>query len=649
MARLRFEFNVEGLDPETFVVREFQGHESLSSAEFDQHTCNGFRYNIALASRDSSLTPEQLVDCKGTLLLYRNGVCERKICGVINQFSQGDIGHHHTYYDVQMVPELARLSLRQNSRIFQHQTVPQIISILLQEMDISDVGFGLTKDYAEREFCVQYRETDLAFLERIAAEEGLIYCFVWQDDKQLLYITDAPSVLPSLETPIAHNALSGAVIDAPFISHMEKRTRVVPSSSVMKDYSFKKPAYSFLQHNAVSGIDYQRQDYEVYDFPGRFKDDAQGQHLSQVRKEFLVREQVTAIGKSNHMHLQAGYGFELQDHLNREMNQWWQVVRIQHRGTQPQALEEEGGQGATTYANQFMVIPATTPWRATPQPKPQVDGPLIGMIVGPEGEEIFCDEHGRVKVHFPWDRYSNGDDKSSCWIRVAQGWAGSQYGMMAIPRIGHEVIVSFLHGDPDQPIITGRTYHATNVPPYTLPAHKTKTVWRSESHQGEGYNELTFEDQSGSEQVYLHAQKDWETRVENDAIKQVRHDQHKKIDNDAFSKVGGDSHLTVEKQHRSRIKKDATLEVGGSIHEKINNRFAAAAGREVHLKAGTNVVLDAGTEITVSAGGSVMKVDAAGVHLIGPAINLNAGGSAGSGSGYQGKSPTSPRPAYKPE
>ncbi len=226
-----------------------------------------------------------------------------------------------------------------------------------------------------------------------------------------------------------------------------------------------------------------------------------------------MRDKVTAAGKSNHFLVQAGHAFEMQDHLDRTMNQKWQVVRVQHYGTQPQALEEAGGEGATTYHNQFTVIPASTSWRASPHPKPQVDGPLIGIVVGPKGEEIFCDKHGRVKVHFPWDRYSNGDDKSSCWIRVAQGWAGSQYGMMAIPRIGHEVIVSFLHGDPDQPIITGRTYHATNVPPYTLPVNKTKTVWRSESHQGEGYNELTFEDQSGSEQVYLHAQRDWQSSV----------------------------------------------------------------------------------------------------------------------------------------
>ncbi|EGR2435395.1 type VI secretion system tip protein VgrG, partial [Vibrio cholerae] len=174
----------------------------------------------------------------------------------------------------------------------------------------------------------------------------------------------------------------------------------------------------------------------------------------------------TATGQSNEPLLRAGYKFDLQEHLDPAMNRDWVVVSINHQGEQPQALQEEGGSGATTYNNQFSLIPGHLHWRAEPQPKPQVDGPMIATVVGPEGEEIFCDEHGRVKIHFPWDRYSNGNEQSSCWVRVSQGWAGSQHGFIAIPRIGHEVIVSFLNGDPDQPIITGRTYHATNTPPY---------------------------------------------------------------------------------------------------------------------------------------------------------------------------------------
>uniref|UniRef100_UPI0018F1AB1D type VI secretion system Vgr family protein n=1 Tax=Vibrio sp. bablab_jr001 TaxID=2755067 RepID=UPI0018F1AB1D len=281
-------------------------------------------------------------------------------------------------------------------------------------------------------------------------------------------------------------------------------------------------------------------------------------------------------------------------------------------------------------------------WRATPQAKPQVDGPMIATVVGPEGEEIFCDEHGRVKLHFPWDRYSNGDEHSSCWVRVSQGWAGSQYGMIAIPRIGHEVIVSFLNGDPDQPIVTGRTYHATNTAPYTLPDNKTKTVLRTETHQGQGYNELSFEDQAGSEQIYLHAQKDFDGVVENDHTSVIKHDKHLTVENDRFTQIKNNQHLTVGGESRESVTGNRTLMVEGSLHVKTGSVWVNESGTEVHIKAGQKVVIEAGSEITVKAGGSFVKVDPAGVHLSGAGVNLNSGGSPGSGSGFSGQAATLP-------
>ncbi|ENN6812332.1 type VI secretion system tip protein VgrG, partial [Vibrio fluvialis] len=320
----------------------------------------------------------------------------------------------------------------------------------------------------------------------------------------------------------------------------------------------------------------------------------------------------------------------------------WLVVRVTSQGTQPQALEEAGGNGATTYANQISLIPAHRTWRATPQAKPQVDGPMIATVVGPQGEEIFCDEHGRVKLHFPWDRYSNGDEHSSCWVRVSQGWAGSQYGMIAIPRIGHEVIVSFLNGDPDQPIVTGRTYHATNTAPYTLPDNKTKTVLRTETHQGQGYNELSLEDQAGSEQIYLHAQKDFDGLIENDHTRVIKHDKHLTVENDRFTQIKNNQHLTVGGESRESVTGNRTLMVEGSLHVKTGSVWVNESGTEVHIKAGQKVVIEAGSEITVKAGGSFVKVDPAGVHLSGAGVNLNSGGSPGSGSGFSGQAATLP-------
>ncbi|EPG0620684.1 type VI secretion system Vgr family protein, partial [Vibrio fluvialis] len=599
--------------------------------------CHGFRYELELASRLANLTPEMVVDKVAELTLYRDDVLVQRVNGIVRRFTQGDTGHHHTFYSLTLVPALERLSLRHNSRIFQLNTVPEILSIVLQEMGINDYAFALTRDCAQREFCVQYRETDLDFLHRLAAEEGLVYSFIHEEGKHTLIFSDASDSLPKLGEPIPYNTLAGGMIESPYISALSVHTQSEVSQTALQDYSFKKPAYSFAQQAVGTEMDYQQPDYEHFDAPGRYKNDASGKAFSQIRLDYLRRNAHTATGKSNQPLLRPGVKFDLQEHLDDTLNRDWLVVSVTSQGTQPQALEEAGGNGATTYANQFTLIPAHRTWRATPQAKPQVDGPMIATVVGPQGEEIFCDEHGRVKLHFPWDRYSNGDEHSSCWVRVSQGWAGSQYGMIAIPRIGHEVIVSFLNGDPDQPIVTGRTYHATNTAPYALPDNKTKTVLRTETHQGQGYNELSFEDQAGSEQIYLHAQKDFDGLIENDHTSVIKHDKHLTVENDRFTQIKNNQHLTVGGESRTKIALDQSIEIGGSLHQKVADKTIFDSGNEVHLKAGNKLVLDAGSELTIKAAGSFIKVDGGGVHVVGSAINLNSGGSAGSGSGYGGQ------------
>ncbi|ELK3679248.1 type VI secretion system tip protein VgrG [Vibrio fluvialis] len=637
MATLKYQFHVEGLEDDTLVVRGFDGQETLSSERINGQPCHGFRYELELASRLANLTPEMVVDKAAELTLYRDDMLVQRVNGIVRRFTQGDTGHHHTFYSLTLVPALERLSLRHNSRIFQLNTVPEILSILLQEMGINDYAFALTRDCAQREFCVQYRETDLDFFHRLAAEEGLVYSFIHEEGKHTLIFSDASESLPKLGEPIPYNTLAGGMIESPYISALSVHTQSEVSQTALQDYSFKKPAYSFAQQAVGTEMEYQQPDYEHFDAPGRYKDDVSGKAFSQIRLDYLRRNARTATGKSNQPLLRPGVKFDLQEHLDDTLNRDWLVVSVTSQGTQPQALEEAGGNGATTYANQFSLIPAHRTWRATPQAKPQVDGPMIATVVGPEGEEIFCDEHGRVKLHFPWDRYSNGDEHSSCWVRVSQGWAGSQYGMVAIPRIGHEVIVSFLNGDPDQPIVTGRTYHATNTAPYTLPDNKTKTVLRTETHQGQGYNELSFEDQAGSEQIYLHAQKDFDGLIENDHTSVIKHDKHLTVENDRFSQIKNNQHLTVGGESRTKIGLDQSIEIGGSLHQKVADKTIFDSGNEVHLKAGNKLVLDAGSELTIKAAGSFIKVDAGGVHVVGSAINLNSGGSAGSGSGYGGQ------------
>ncbi|MCP1313321.1 type VI secretion system Vgr family protein, partial [Halomonas sp. 707D7] len=334
------------------------------------------------------------------------------------------------------------------------------------------------------------------------------------------------------------------------------------------------------------------------------------------------------------------------DHDTQSLNRDWQVVAVEHTGEQPQALEEDSissDTGAMTrYANQVTLIPGDTPWRATPNPKPRVDGPQVAFVVGPEGEEIHCDEHGRVKVQFPWDRYAEPNDTASCWVRVSQGWAGGGYGSIAIPRIGHEVIVSFLEGDPDQPLVTGRTYHAVNTPPYALPEHKTRTAIRTQSHKADGFNELRFEDEAGEEQIWLHAQKDLELLTLNDRTEEIRNDSFLKVHHDRLSEIDNDDHHTVHGNRFERTEGDQHLQVDGTLHVKTGQAWLTESGRELHVKAGHKVVLEAGSEITLNAGGSFLKLDPSGVTIVGPQVKINSGGSPGNGSGQAVQGPLLP-------
>ncbi|WP_391087164.1 type VI secretion system tip protein TssI/VgrG [Vibrio sp. NH-UV-68] len=644
MPTLHYRIKIEGLDDDSLVVRQFSGTESLSSTRLESgQECCGYRFNIDLASRRHTLQQDDVVDQNVQLELYRNNVRERVVHGVVRSFTKGDTGHHHTFYSIVLVPALERLSLRHNSRIFQSQTVPEIVSILLQEMGISDYGFALKKEYATREYCVQYRETDLAFIHRLLAEEGITYYFQHEDNKHNVVFCDATECLIEYQTPIPYNAVSGGSADIAHVFGLAETKRVQVSHVQTGDYSFKKPVYRFLQDQQASQAEYQNSHlYEHFDFPGRYKQESVGAAISRTRLEYLRRMAHSAVAQSNHLQMQAGLKFQLEDQLENFSTNLWQVINLVVTGTQPQALEEEGGNGATTYQNELILIPANTVWQAEPQAKPKVDGACVALVVGPEAEEIYCDEYGRVKLHFPWDRYSNGDEYSSCWVRVSQGWAGSQYGMVALPRVGQEVIVSFLNGDPDQPIVTGRTYNATNALPYPLPDNKSKTVIRTESHQGNGFNELSFEDQANQEQIYLHAQKDFQAEVLNDAKTHIRNDLHVQIDNDQFDSITNNYHAATQAESRLTVVGSNTEIVESNLEQKIGTLFAAEAGREISFKSGAKIVVEAGAEITLKAGGSFVKVDGGGVHLVGPAINLNSGGSAGSGSVYSGSEPILP-------
>ncbi|MDK8464949.1 type VI secretion system tip protein VgrG [Marinobacter sp. SS13-12] len=633
---LQFTATLGQLPKDLFAVVRFELTETLSKL------CH---CKLELASTSPTIAAEEVLEQPVELVVWQDGIPLRRFHGVVNEFARGDSGHRRTRYEVIVQPPLWRLGLMHNSRIFQTQSTDAIVRTLLEERGIIDTVFDLKRTPEEREYCVQHRESDLDFIERLSAEEGWHYRYnhgdVEGNDQPALIIADHHGDAPRLD-PVEYNGKAGGSSRQSAVFQFSYRERIRAASVAMKDYTFKNPAYALMHEHQADKLDAQREDYQHYDYPGRFKADASGQPFTENRLDALRNDAITANGQSNRSDFTVGAKVELTEHDNQSLNREWLFTSITHTGHQPQALEEESGSGGTTYHNAFNAIPADRTWRPQINHRPLMDGPQIAIVTGPDGEEIHCDEHGRVKVRFPWDRYSKNDEHSSAWLRVSQGWAGGQYGFMALPRIGNEVIVSFLDGDPDQPIITGRTYHATNTPPYALPEHKTRTTLKTQTHKGEGSNELRFEDEADKEQIFIHAQKDLDLLTENNRTEVIKNDSHRTVENNNFSHIKGNDHCTVDGEKRESVGGDCSQNIGGTFHQKSGKGTLSEAGTEVHHKAGAKVVLDAGAELTISAGGSLLKLDPSGVTLAGPGIKINSGGSPGSGSGQQSRPPEKP-------
>ncbi|HBC5783143.1 TPA: type VI secretion system tip protein VgrG, partial [Escherichia coli] len=414
----------------------------------------------------------------------------------------------------------------------------------------------------------------------------------------------------------------------------------------------------------------------------RFKDEQHGKDFTLYRMESLRSDAEKATGQSNSPRLWPGTRFTLTGHPQKMLNREWQVVQSILSGSQPQALHGSQGRG-TTLGNQLEVIPADRTWRPRQQSKPKVDGPQSAIVTGPAGEEIFCDEHGRVRVQFHWDRYNPATEASSCWVRVSQAWAGPGFGNLAIPRVGQEVIVDFLNGDPDQPVVMGRTYHEDNRSPGDLPGTKTQMTIRSKTYKGSGFNELRFEDATSNEQVYIHAQKNMDTEVLNDRTTDVKHDHTETIGNDqkitvvkgqtvqvGTRKEGGhDQSITVANDRRITVRNDQTLKVTNDRTVSVshddglyvrNDRRVTVKGKQEHKTTGNHVslvegkhslvvkgdlarkvsgalgikvdgeiVLESSSRISLKVGGSFVVIHLGGVDIVGPKINLNSGGSPG--------------------
>ena len=575
-----FGFKAQNLDASVLNVIEFDFEEGLS--------CD-FRGRIQVASDNDYLTANDVVDKEGCLTIFRNQLPERSFRGIVDSFTKKDTGKNVTFYELTMVPVFARLNLRHNCKIFQEKTVDVILEDVLKDMRITDYDLRLRNAHAQREYCVQYNESDHEFLARILAEEGIFFHFEDKEGKDTVHFSDDNSVLDTLDLPFVYNSMAGGMTTAPYIRQFSTAMKLAQTDAVLKDYSFKSPKYAAMLAARTRHDTGHQGDYEHFIYPGRFKEQAVGKEFSQHRIDYLRKDANTALAVSNLSYAIPGYKFKLEEHPQDEYNRAWLITHVKHRGTQPQALVHTGDSGQTHYENEFACVPSDCQWKPEPQPKKAIEGPQVATVVGPAGEEIYCDEYGRIKLQFPWDRYGKSDENSSCWIRVAHTAAGTSYGNINIPRIGHEVIVHYFDGDPDQPIVTGCTFNGLNRPPSGLPAAKTKMVLRSNSHKSKGFNEISMEDATAGELLYMHAQKDMTTDVLNDRKTDVKKNHTETVGENQVVTVGKNQIVTVGKNQATSVTEVRSVSVKSHQSNLIGGEHAHAVSGMISIVSGTAI------------------------------------------------------------
>lgn len=638
------------------AVYAFEGVEEVSKL---------FAFSVEVVSTDNAFVLRNVLGRQALLSIKDRSNGTRLVHGIVREAEQLHTSNTYTHYRYEIAPKLYFLGLNQDHRIFQNLSIVDIIKKLFTEQGFAGdtYEFRLRNTYAPREYCLQYGESDLHFISRIAEEEGVYFYFEHKDDNHVLIFADAAGGPPIPQpNPLRFFAGSGQVADRAVIARLNMHEKISSDRASYRDWDFQKPTQDLLvTQNETSdekapvhgGINYDR-----YQYPHLYQDKGEGERYANIQLLRQLTWHTWVNGETDVSRLTPGFTFTLQEHGRMDLNRDWQVISVIHKGEQPQVLQQEApSERGMFYNATFKAIPSDI--RFVPEvvhKKTLVVGNQTAIVTGPKGEEIYPDKHGRVKVQLFWDREGKWDEKTTCWIRVSQGWAGGQYGTMAIPRIGHEVIVSFLEGNPDRPIITGRVYHGINTPPYELPAHKTRTVFKSlSSPGGGGFNELRIEDKKGQEEIYMHAQKDVDIYVKNNWRELIGHDTHREVKNNTYLITEGETHETFKgvKKAEHHASVHETIKGDSQIH--IENMFLVKADEEIHFKSGLKGVIECGTELTLKASGGFIKIDPSGVTIVGRTIRLNSGGSPGTGSGANPEKPdlsdkvgASKTPVYSP-
>lgn len=576
------------LGKDTFLLTAFEGSERISGL---------FEFQIEVLSENLDVTPEQIIGKPTTVKIHSK--VERVFHGYIRSFSFGEMyGHNIRKYRMTMVPWLWFLSQTSDHRIFQEQNAKDIISKIFNDLGFTDFDFRASGGKV-REYCIQHNETDLHFVSRLLEEEGIAYFFKHSGQKHTLVLVDQKNAYDEFdETGLTYSL--GTTTDAE-ITAWEHLYNFRKGQWSLNDFNFKEPKKDLKANTKTNSKFANNSKYEHYEYPGLYESTL-GNDLVKIRLDAEESDRDMVAGKGNCCSFYAGGRFNLDKHTTAAEKGDYIVVSVTHRAYESNYLSNS--EVNTGYSNSFVCIPSDVHFRPkVSHTRPVMKGPQSAIVVGPSGEEIYVDEFGRVKVQFIWDREGKKDENSSCWIRVMQSWAGNQWGSSFIPRIGHEVIVNFLDGDPDRPIIVGSVYNGWNKPPFESKTQSGIRTRSTKEGSPQNFNELRFDDKKGSEQVYLHAEKNLDTVVENDETHDVGNDRSKTIGHDETSSIGNDRTKSVGNNQSESIGKNKSISVGENHDENIGKNITISIGENHSESIGKNMSITVSKDLTEDVGG----------------------------------------------
>jgi type VI secretion system secreted protein VgrG len=569
---------------DALLIETLRGQENLSQP---------FQYDLTLLSESGDLDADKILGKDVTVQVkLPSGGGTRFFHGFVTRFSQAGYDRRLHEYRAEVRPWLWFLTRSSDCRIFQNKSALDIFEEVAKSYNFTDYKLP-SGSYPPRTYCVQYRETDFNFVSRLLEEEGIYYYFKHEDGRHTMVLANDTSTIPAT-TGYDSVPFFPPAADSPrprdHLSAWSFEKSVQPGAFASSDYDFEAPKASLAGNNAIAGK-HAHANYEIYDYPADIAkmDAGETKRLAKIRMQEMSAQHFIARGQGDAAGLATGYKFKLTQYPRADLNIEYLITSTTLQLTSDAHDAGRADPGTECVAN-VEGIDSKTPFRPMRvTPKPIIQGTQTATVVGKGGEEIYTDKYGRVKIQFPWDRYGKNDENSGCWVSVSQAWAGKQWGAIHIPRIGQEVVVSFLDGDPDRPIIVGRTYNGANMPPYDLPANATQSGIKSRSSK-EGapanFNEIRFEDKKGSEQVYIHAEKNQDNVVENDETTDVGHDRKEKVGNDETIDIGHD--------RKESVSNNEQITIGHDRNETVNNNETITIAKNRNKSVGENEALDVG-------------------------------------------------------